>query len=223
MKKYLNLFWVALAIILCVALVRFNANARITGTSSDDVWCVGPDGAEVCVDSSGNFLPTTTNDATLGTSSLYWNRIYVTSAAVTNMYGALHGNYITNLTVDSTKIKALSIDSEKLGPGSVNSEKLGTNSVIAAKILALVIDSTKMGVASVDAEKLASNAVITAKVAALAIDTTKIAVGAVDTSKILSYGTPDTGKVVCMMPASKALGYCTVALIGATCGACTPW
>ena len=55
-------------------------HARVTGTApastSPDTWCMGRSGAEVCIDRDGNFIPTTDNDTTLGTSSLRWATIY---------------------------------------------------------------------------------------------------------------------------------------------------
>lgn len=64
--------------ILAAMLLSFPAHARITGTvpASADIHCVGPSGAETCTDASGNFIPTTDNDATLGTSSLRWSGIH---------------------------------------------------------------------------------------------------------------------------------------------------
>lgn len=56
------------------------ANARVTGTnptgSSADTWCEGPSGAEVCVDYLGDIIPTTNNDAALGTLALQWSSVY---------------------------------------------------------------------------------------------------------------------------------------------------
>lgn len=60
--------------------------ARVTGTqpsrSTPDAWCVGKSGAEVCVDASGNLIPTTDNDTTLGTSSLGWATIYAEDLSI---------------------------------------------------------------------------------------------------------------------------------------------
>lgn len=61
-----------------VALGMFSGRVsfgRVTTAASDDIWCVGPSGAEVCVDASGDLLPTTDNDTTLGTSSLRWSDV----------------------------------------------------------------------------------------------------------------------------------------------------
>ena len=51
--------------------------ARITGTqpTSADIACWGPDGAEACVQDGGGLVPTTDNDAPLGTSSLRWSDV----------------------------------------------------------------------------------------------------------------------------------------------------
>lgn len=62
-----------LALALCVLVSTGRVSfGRVTTADSTDVWCVGPSGAEICVDTSGNLVPTTDNDTTLGTSSLKW-------------------------------------------------------------------------------------------------------------------------------------------------------
>lgn len=79
MRKALNLFALAVVAVVLVAVHNGDIYARITGTNptgaSADIHCVGPDGAETCTDSSGNFIPTTDNDATLGTSSLRFSDV----------------------------------------------------------------------------------------------------------------------------------------------------
>jgi hypothetical protein len=69
--------------ILAVAVLVPASFARITnqGATDADIWCVGPDGAEVCVDSSGNLIPTTDDDTDLGTSSLKWQDMYIDGTA----------------------------------------------------------------------------------------------------------------------------------------------
>ena len=62
--------------LLLVLLGAAGANARVTTAASTDIWCVGPSGAEWCVDSSGNLLNTTDNDGDIGTSSLGVKTIY---------------------------------------------------------------------------------------------------------------------------------------------------
>src|SRR3990167_3034328 len=66
-----------LSAILAFILFAIPAQARVTsqGATDRDTFCVGPSGAEVCADSSGNFIPTTDNDTTLGTSALRWSDI----------------------------------------------------------------------------------------------------------------------------------------------------
>ena len=68
-------------LVACLALLVIVAeksiHARITGTQPTvaDIACGGPDGAEGCFDSSGNIVPTTDNDTTLGSSSLRWSDV----------------------------------------------------------------------------------------------------------------------------------------------------
>lgn len=77
MKKLLNLAGLILVATLILGVSTGRIYARLTGTNpGTDVWCVGVSGAEVCVDTSGNFIPTTDNDTTLGTSSLRWATIH---------------------------------------------------------------------------------------------------------------------------------------------------
>ena len=70
----------AFAVAFAGLVPRFS-QARIVGQTSSmaDTWCVGPSGAEVCVDSTGDFLPTTTGVASLGTASLKWTTLYTGS------------------------------------------------------------------------------------------------------------------------------------------------
>lgn len=87
--------WIAVALAALVALPFLLMGpgrllARVTTAGSTDIFCVGPSGAEVCVDSSGNFLATTDNDADLGTSSLEWKDLYVDGTG-----------YIDTATVDT--------------------------------------------------------------------------------------------------------------------------
>ncbi len=59
--------------------------ARLTGTNptgaSADVACWGPKGKEICVDSSGNIIPTTTATQNLGSASLTFNAMNVSGTA----------------------------------------------------------------------------------------------------------------------------------------------
>jgi len=71
MTKLRNLFVVVLLLVAAAATSgRVYARVTAQGASDADIWCVGPSGAEVCVDVSGNFLPTTDNDTTIGTLAL---------------------------------------------------------------------------------------------------------------------------------------------------------
>lgn len=72
MKNYLKLSGLILcsAIVLAVSSGRVFARITAPAASDADIFCVGPSGAEICVDSSGNLLPTTDNDTTLGTTAL---------------------------------------------------------------------------------------------------------------------------------------------------------
>lgn len=75
MKKYLTGF---LALSLSVFLAG-SSFARVTGDppSTADAWCAGPSGAEICVNSDGDVVPTTDNDGSLGTTSLEYKNIYI--------------------------------------------------------------------------------------------------------------------------------------------------
>lgn len=67
MKKILQAI---LAVVIVIVGLNY-VDARLTGTDpATDIFCVGPAGAEICVDSSGNLISTTDSDATIGTSSL---------------------------------------------------------------------------------------------------------------------------------------------------------
>lgn len=77
----LGLLALALGLLVVTGRVSF---ARITTADNTDAWCVGISGSEVCVDSSGNFVPTTDNDTTLGTSSLTWAGIYTQDLTVSD-------------------------------------------------------------------------------------------------------------------------------------------
>lgn len=86
-----------------------NVYARQTGaTSSDnDAACWGAAASEVCIDSSGNVIPTTDDNADLGTSSLEWQDAYfdgtVTTDALTNSgTTTMSGNVVNGSDGDDT-------------------------------------------------------------------------------------------------------------------------
>ena len=77
MKKIFGLSAVLFSILAIAILSNTVTFARITNSSGErDTWCVGVSGAEICVDASGNIVPTTNNAADLGTSSLQFKNGY---------------------------------------------------------------------------------------------------------------------------------------------------
>ena len=83
MKKSLSLCLLLLSSLLVLGVSSGRVFARITGTEpGTDISCWGPSGAEVCIDVSGNLLPTTDNDTTLGTSALRWATAYILDITV---------------------------------------------------------------------------------------------------------------------------------------------
>jgi len=105
MKK---IAWLLMAVFLILGIGIMSEQitfARVTSSSADrDAWCVGVSGAEVCVDSSGNFVPTTTNSVDLGTSALEFKNVYVagtvTTDAIVNAgaYSGTTGTFTGQLT-----------------------------------------------------------------------------------------------------------------------------
>lgn len=85
MKKSLHVAAMLCTLTLLLGLGTGRVFARLTGTEpGTDIHCVGPSGAEVCVDVSGNFLPTTDNDTTLGTSALRFATVYAYDLAASD-------------------------------------------------------------------------------------------------------------------------------------------
>lgn len=84
MKKIFGLVGFVMFLILVGLATEKITLARVT-TSDRDVWCVGVTGTEVCVDASGNFIPTTTNTVDLGTSALLFKNIYATTVTPTSI------------------------------------------------------------------------------------------------------------------------------------------
>lgn len=83
MKKYLSLAGLILCTALILGVSSGHVYARLTGTEpGTDQWCMGISGAEVCVDASGNLIPTTDNDTTLGTSALRFATAYIMDITV---------------------------------------------------------------------------------------------------------------------------------------------
>lgn len=107
MKKITILASLVVAI-LGIAIINENVSfARLTSNSdSRDVWCVGVSGAEVCVDSSGNFIPTTDDVSDLGTSSLQFQdgyfdgTVYADVISNEGAYSGTSGTFSTTLDVN---------------------------------------------------------------------------------------------------------------------------
>jgi hypothetical protein len=82
--------------------------ARLTGTnptgSSADAWCVGSKSNEACVDSSGSVIPTTDNDADLGTSSLRWRNLYLAGSQTVATDLTVAGNIFKTMVATTTVI-----------------------------------------------------------------------------------------------------------------------
>lgn len=102
---------VAALMLLSTTIRKVDARLTSPGSSDADVWCVGIDGAEVCVDSSGNLIPTTASDTTLGTASLPWSVVYA-------------GNVVGDLSLDTSDIDSGVFNS------SFISTNLGTNKLL---------------------------------------------------------------------------------------------
>ncbi len=86
MKSISKLFGRVVALALVLAFGASALFARVTppapARTAPDTWCVGRVGAEVCVDYSGNLVPTSDDDTTLGTSSLSWSSAYIDDMVV---------------------------------------------------------------------------------------------------------------------------------------------
>jgi hypothetical protein len=92
MKRARSLAYLILAAVAFWAINPHVGHSRMIGTNptgnSADQWCVGGRivgnvaklTTEVCVDSSGNLIPTTTNTGALGTASLQWASAQIAGA-----------------------------------------------------------------------------------------------------------------------------------------------
>ena len=101
------------AAILILGLgVHHKASARIIGgatantITSPDQWCIGGTSAlknEVCVDRTGRFIPTTTNNQSLGTSSLRFSNVY---SVLGNFSGAVTAGTLNCTSASYTNLAA---------------------------------------------------------------------------------------------------------------------
>lgn len=126
-------FGLVAALMLLSTTIR-KVDARLTSPSSSDadVWCVGIDGAEVCVDSSGNFIPTTASDATLGTSALPWSVVYA-------------GNVVGDLSLDTSDIDSGTFNSDRIGSDAIDTTKLLDPAAPATGTLLCYLNNGRIG------------------------------------------------------------------------------
>ena len=131
MKKCLTGF---LALSLSVFLAG-SSFARLTGDppSTADAWCSGASGAEICVDGSGNVIPTTDNDGSLGTTSLQFKDAYVDGTAY------LDAADITSITLPDGAIEGDDIADNDVDHGQLNQivEQVAVTTLASALIAAL--------------------------------------------------------------------------------------
>lgn len=88
MAKKLFILAAVLAVsAVSIAFLSGKVYARIVGGPGTDAGCWGASGVEVCIDGSGNLVPTTTGVGSVGTSSLKFLGLNTSGAA--NIGGAL--------------------------------------------------------------------------------------------------------------------------------------
>ncbi len=109
MKKSLNLLALAFTALIIVGLSTGKIYARLTGTTGTAETCWGAAGAEVCVDTSGNWIPTTTNTQALGSSSLQWNTANI-KTLTPGTGGIINGGGAEGLLVQTTNQIAARVD-----------------------------------------------------------------------------------------------------------------
>lgn len=120
------------------------AQARLVGTAptNPDAWCVNGGsgnagtsvtGAELCVDYSGNFLPTVTGAQTLGSSSFYWSNAYMQAETVSGSVtegtvGSTNATGIGGTAATQNTTNGLSILGKVAITGIVTSTSIPVNS-----------------------------------------------------------------------------------------------
>jgi len=77
MNKFMKLAGALVCAALILAVSSGRIYARLVGTSSASETCWGAAGAEVCVDSVGSLIPTTTNVGGLGTTALRFKDMFL--------------------------------------------------------------------------------------------------------------------------------------------------
>jgi len=105
MKKVLGL--------ILAGFLYASVYASITIPRSTDSWCVGSDGYEVCVDSSGNLIATTDDNQDLGTSTYEWQDGYFDGtiyADAISLTGSITQTGGLNITGDSDLDGALTVN-----------------------------------------------------------------------------------------------------------------
>ena len=225
MKKTFNLSGLLMAAGLVLGISQSQVFARLTGTDpGSDVWCGGVSGAEVCVNAAGDVIPTTTNDADLGTSSFLWNELHLTAGGLTDSAiatGDLADSAVTTpkvsaAAITSAKILDAAVTTDKLGTGAVTTAKIADDSVIAIKLLNEAVTTAKIGAGGVTTPKIADDSVIAIKLLNGAVTTAKIGTDAVTPGKIsLEDGGFLYGQALCVT-SGKKIGVCFVGSTSST-------
>lgn len=104
-----------------------SAMARLTNQTNEtspDAACWGATGVEVCVDASGNLVPTTDSDTSLGTSALYWANGYIDAITTTGNLtvggdASVAGTQTIGASGDFVTTPASSVQSVYYGTGTI--------------------------------------------------------------------------------------------------------
>lgn len=146
-------------LLACLAAVGLGlaqpAFCRLTSANNDqDIWCVGPDGTEVCLDVGGQFIPTTDNDIPLGAGGKRWSALhsldatlgddlYVGDVAVVTGTGTIKGNAF------SVGGSSFAVAGSSVGIGTLNPRA-------KLEILPLAFDAYHLQVSSQNGSNIAS-------------------------------------------------------------------
>jgi hypothetical protein len=128
-------FSALLSSFLAMGLITENISfARVTDSADDrDAFCAGPSGAEACIDSSGDVIPTTDDDADLGTSSLQWQDGYFD--------GIVYADAISN---DGAYTGTSGMFSGQVGIGSASSTTIAT--LVPSQVGAQIYNTTRYAI-----------------------------------------------------------------------------